>query len=115
MKCFEIFLICCQQSFHFAALRHSADGALPGGDNIGCRIGKAEHSLPIFGSQTGNTVFQHKIQYAGAEGVAGAGGLNGAAQLKGGHEHRLLLAIEGVASVGAGGDVENLDVGVLLL
>ena len=77
-----------QQRHHLFPLWHGADGALFRGDQVGRRVGKAQHHRELLRCQALQAVFQHEVQHRGAEGVSRAGGLNGAAQLERRDEHR---------------------------
>lgn len=58
------------------------------------------------------TVGQQVIQQRGTEGVSGAGGLDDATQVAGRDKDGSGVAVEAVAALSTGGDVEFADIGV---
>ena len=66
--------------------------------------------MKIIAGQGVQSMLQYVVQYRGAEGVAGAGGLDDAAQRTGGLKHEETVIV-GIAALGTGGDVQQADVG----
>ena len=95
---------------HLGKCGHGADRAFLGGDQIGGRIGKAQHTAKAVFAAIVETVCEDVVQHAGAEGVARAGGFDRAAEQKCGHIDAQ-IAVIAVAAVRTGGDVQKPDVG----
>ena len=103
-----------QNLLNFFFFGHRPDGTLLCGDQVCGSIGEAEHFSELLFGQLFYTVFQHKAQHTGTEGIACAGGFDGAAQLEARDENLVAAAVR-IAAVGTGGDVQNLDVGITFL
>ena len=78
-------------------------------------LAKRSISRRFSGGQVFQTVGQNIIQDGGTEGVSGAGGFDDTAQGAGGDEDGVGIAVEAVAALRSGGNVQHPDIGVGLL
>ena len=85
----EITSVVCQDLFDLRPLWHGADRTLFGRDEIGRRVGKAQHFGKLLLVESSDPVLQRIVQDAGAEGISRAGGLDRSAETKAGTKTRV--------------------------